>query len=87
MPWHCDACRQLRHKQRKEKAATETSAASPAAIVVSQAPQVAVVSPAPAVSSIGVPLTRPAQISNASEKSWNEIVELGNSEEFLFYDF
>ena len=25
MPRHCDACRQLRYKQRKEKAAAETS--------------------------------------------------------------
>ena len=82
MPWHCDVCRQLRHEQRKEKAAAETTAASPAAIVVSQA--LAVVSPAPAVPSIGAPMTQPAQISNASEDSWNEIVEIGNSEEFFF---
>ena len=64
MPWHCDACRQLRHKQRKEKAAAETSAASPAAIVLSQAP--AVIPSAPAVPSIGVPLIQPVQISSVS---------------------
>ena len=54
MPGHCDACSQLRHKQREEKAAAETSVASPAAIVLSQAP--AVVPPAPAVPNIGVPM-------------------------------
>ena len=29
-------------------------------------------------------MTQPAQISNASENSWNEIVEFGNSEESVF---
>ena len=86
MPWHCDACRQIRYKQRKEKGAAEVAAASPAAIVVSQAPAMA--APAPAVPSIGVPLAQslaqPAQVSNASEASWNEIVEFGESEEFFF---
>ena len=85
MPWRCDACSQIRHKQRKEKAAAE-AAASPVAIVVSQAPAVA--APVSAVPSIGVPLahppTQPVQVSNASEASWNEIVEFGDSEESFF---
>ena len=86
VPWHCDACRQIRYNQRKEKAAAEVSVASPAAIVVSQAPAVA--DPALAAPSIGVPLAQPStqstQASNVSEESWNEIVEFGDSEEFFF---
>ena len=62
--------------------AAETPAASPAAIVVSQAPAVAL--PAPAVPSIGAPATQPAQIANVSEDSWNEIVEFGDSEKSFF---
>ena len=83
MPWHCDSCRQVRYKQRKEKATAE-AAASPAAIVVSQAPVVA--PPVPAVPSIGLPVAQspaqPVQVPNALEASWNEIVEFGDSEEF-----
>ena len=85
MPWHCDSCRQVRYKQRKEKAAAE-AAASPAAIVVSQAPAVA--PPVPAVPSIGLPMAQSpvqsVQVPNASEASWNEIVEFGDSEDFFF---
>ena len=88
MPWHCDACRQLRHKQRKE-AAAKSSAASPAAIVLSQAPAAAApvpaaAAPVSAAPSIGVPLVQPAQASNVSESSWNEIVEFGDAEDFFF---
>ena len=53
---------------------------------MSQAPAVA--APASAVPSIGVPLAQPlaqpVQVSNASEASWNKIVEFGDSEEFFY---
>ena len=50
--------------------------------MLSQAP--AVVPPAPVVPSIGISLVQPVQMSNVSEKAWNEIVEFGDSEEFFF---
>ena len=71
----------------------KSSAASPAAIVLSQAPAAAApvpaaTAPVSAAPSIGVPLVQssvqPAQASNVSESSWNEIVESGDAEDFFF---
>ena len=73
MPWHCEACRKIRHEQRKVKAAEV------AAIVVSQPP-------ADVNTTAGAP---PAAVAPSgaepeagfSNDAWDEVIKFGDAEE------
>ena len=86
MPWHCEACRKIRHEQRRVKAAEV------AAIVVSQSPadlNTSAEAPAAAAPSgfeqpTACAPCRPApsaQPAGFSADAWDEVIKFGDAEE------
>ena len=73
MPWHCEACRKIRHEQRRVKSAEV------AAIVVSHSPEdvntAAEALPAAVAASSGV------EADGFSNDAWDEVIKFGDSEE------